>query len=106
MSDDVEIDKHESVGPDYKPKGCGNAYVTRSALPIFWIVESCVIYFNVVGVDARRLSPSYSYDVCNAQDLPKRLVPIREPGLCRRFLSKVFYVSLTSCLPVQEQNME
>ena len=32
MSDDLEIDKHASVGPDYKPKGCGNVYVTGGAL--------------------------------------------------------------------------
>jgi len=29
MSDDVEIDKHASVSLDYKPKGCGNVYVTE-----------------------------------------------------------------------------
>jgi len=32
MSDDVQIDKHASVGPDYRPKGCGNVYVTGGAL--------------------------------------------------------------------------
>jgi len=32
MADDLEKDKHASVGPDYRPKGCGNVYVTGGAL--------------------------------------------------------------------------
>jgi choline dehydrogenase-like flavoprotein len=32
MSDNVETDKHASVGPDYKIKGCENVYITGGAL--------------------------------------------------------------------------
>ncbi|TFK63544.1 FAD/NAD(P)-binding domain-containing protein [Pluteus cervinus] len=32
MSDDLENDPHASVGPDYRPRGCGNVYVTGGAI--------------------------------------------------------------------------
>ncbi|KAH7887270.1 hypothetical protein F5I97DRAFT_1925721 [Phlebopus sp. FC_14] len=63
MSDDLSGDAKAAVGPDYKPKGCGNVYVTGGAL------------FPSAG------SWNPTLTMCGyAQDLAAKLVTVKNGG--------------------------
>jgi hypothetical protein len=52
MSDNVDVDKHASVGPDHRPlEGLRECLCDgRGALPVFWIVFSLarVVYYGLL----------------------------------------------------------
>jgi hypothetical protein len=74
LSDDIEVDRHASVGPDYKPKGCGDVYVTGGAL-----FPSLSATLTLCG---------YTQDLAKIGPRPRAWVF----RLCTRLVFKVFFM--------------